>query len=186
MRRIFLAVLLCGYALNATAAELPAALKAKGALTVAVVPNYPPLEFRDPASGQLTGFDVELGEALAKKLGLKLNWQETSFDQMIPAVTTGRVDAILSGMTDYASRHEASTFIDYLRSGPAFFVQQSRADEFPDMAALWRQKRRRQPPHLVPQGDRGVERGALPRQADQRRRHRGLRRRAHPTQAGPH
>ena len=130
------AALLClpmGYAV---AADLPPSVVASGVLKVAVVPNYPPLEFRDPTTNTLTGFDVELGEALGRKLGVKIAWQETSFDQMLPAVTTGRVDAILSGMTDYASRREATSFIDYLRSGPAFFVQQSRAAEFKDMAAL--------------------------------------------------
>ena len=55
---------------------------------------------------------------------------------MLPALTTQRVGAIMPGMTDLASRHEASSFVDYLRSGPAFFVQQYRAAEFKDMAAL--------------------------------------------------
>lgn len=54
----------------------------------------------------------------------------------MPSISTGRVDAVLSGFTDYASRHETATFVDYLRSGPRFFVQQSRATEFKDMAAL--------------------------------------------------
>ena len=130
IRRTLLATLLCCAALTASAAELPKSL------TVAIVPNYPPMEFRDPATGKLTGFDVELGEALGRKLGIAWTWQETSFDQMLPALTTGRVGLIMSGMTDLASRHEASTFVDYLRTGPAFFVQQSRAAEFPGMAAL--------------------------------------------------
>lgn len=126
MNRIMAAALLCCATAPALAADL----------TVAVVPNYPPLEFKDPATGTLTGFDVELGEAIGRKIGVTWKWQETSFDQMLPALTTQRVDAIMSGMTDYASRHEASTFVDYLRSGPAFFVQQSRAAEFKDMSAL--------------------------------------------------
>ena len=127
MNRILTAALLCCITtVPALAADL----------TVAIVPNYPPLEFKDPATGTLTGFDVELGEAVGKKIGVTWKWQETSFDQMLPALTTERVGAIMSGMTDYASRHEASTFVDYLRSGPAFFVQQSRAAEFKDMAAL--------------------------------------------------
>jgi len=133
--RLLAAALLC-LPVTLAAAELPAPIAARGAMTVAVVPNYPPLEFRDPATGALTGFDVELGEAIARKLGIKVGWQETSFDQMLPALTTGRVDAIMSGMTDLASRHEASSFIDYLRSGPAFFVQQSRAAEFKEMSGL--------------------------------------------------
>ena len=102
-----------------------------------MVPNYPPLEFRDPATNALTGFDIELGDAIAGKLGIKSTWQETSFDQMMPALATGRVDA------DHV-RHDATwprgttprRFVDYLRSGPQFFVQQSRAAEFKDMAAL--------------------------------------------------
>jgi len=80
--------------------------------------------------------DLPRLQAIARKLGLRAAWQETSFDQMLPALATGRVDAIMSGMTDLATRHEASTFIDYLRSGPAFFVQQSRAAEFKEISGL--------------------------------------------------
>src|SRR5947209_7831064 len=135
MKRLLAAALLCLPALSAIAAELPPEI-AKNGLKVAIVPNYPPMEFKDPATAQLTGFDVELGEALAKKLGIKILWQETSFDQMMPAIATGRVDAILSGMTDLASRQDTATFVDYLRNGPRFFVQQSRAPEFKDTMAF--------------------------------------------------
>jgi polar amino acid transport system substrate-binding protein len=55
---------------------------------------------------------------------------------MMPAISTGRVDAILSGMTDMASRQDTATFVDYLRNGPRFFVQQSRAAEFKDTTAF--------------------------------------------------
>jgi len=118
------------------AVALPDRIASRGKLIVAIVPNYPPMEFRDPASNTLTGFDVELGEALAGKLGVKIEWQETAFAQMIPALTTGRVDAILSGMSDLASRRDAASFVDYLRSGPQFFAQSARAREFADMNAL--------------------------------------------------
>ncbi len=120
----------------ARAAALPDAIAGRGAMTVAVVPNYPPMEFRDPASNTLEGFDIDLGTALAQRLGVRLVWQETAFAQMIPALSTGRVDAILSGMSDIASRHDAASFVDYLRSGPQFFVQASRAAEFADPQTL--------------------------------------------------
>jgi polar amino acid transport system substrate-binding protein len=136
MMKTGVAAVLIGMATAAGAVELPPEIASKGSLTVAIVPNYPPLEFRDPATSALTGFDVELGDALGRKLGLKIVWQETSFDQFMPSIATGRVDAILSGMTDIATRHETATFVDYLRSGPRFFVQQARAGEFKDMAAL--------------------------------------------------
>ena len=135
-RLLAIAVLGLSPGLALAAPDLPASLRASGVLKVAVTPNYPPMEFRDPATNALTGFDVGLAEALAAKLGVKLAWQETGFEAMMPALQTGRVDAIISGMSDLASRHEASSFVDYLRSGPQFFVQQARADEFKDMAAL--------------------------------------------------
>jgi polar amino acid transport system substrate-binding protein len=137
MMKCFLAAaLVCAATASAFAIELPPEIAKAGSIKVAIVPNYPPMEFRDPATSTLTGFDVELGEALGRKLGVKIAWQETSFDQMMPAIATGRVDAILSGMTDLASRQDTATFVDYLRSGPRFFVQQSRAAEFKDVAAL--------------------------------------------------
>ena len=129
-RRMIATALLCAAVTGtALAAELPAEIKQNG-LKIAVVPNYPPMEFKDPASSTLTGFDVDLGEALGKKLGIKIAWQETSFDQLMPGITTQRFDAILSGMTDMKSRQDAASFVDYLRSGPRFFVQSSRATEF--------------------------------------------------------
>jgi polar amino acid transport system substrate-binding protein len=137
MMRFFLAAaLFSGVAASALSVELPPEIAKQGSIRVAIVPNYPPMEFRDPATNALTGFDVELGEALGRKLGLKIAWQETSFDQMMPAIATGRVDAILSGMTDMATRQDTATFVDYLRNGPRFFVQQSRAAEFKDALAL--------------------------------------------------
>jgi polar amino acid transport system substrate-binding protein len=120
---------------TALAADLPAEIKQNG-VKIAVVPNYPPMEFKDPASSTLTGFDVDLGEALGKKLGVKIVWQETSFDQLMPGITTQRFDAILSGMTDIKSRQDAASFVDYLRSGPRFFVQTSRATEFKEPSAV--------------------------------------------------
>jgi polar amino acid transport system substrate-binding protein len=133
---LWVATMLVGSEPLAAASDLPEHMAAAGVLRVAVTPNYPPLEFRDPATNELTGFDIDLAKALARKLGVKLEWQESAFAQMIPALTTGRVDAIISGMTDLKARHDASTFVDYLRSGPQFFVQASRAGEFKDMQAL--------------------------------------------------
>ncbi len=136
MKWFLAAALTCAAIASAMAIELPPEIAKQASIKAAIVPNYPPMEFRDPVTNTLTGFDVELGEALGKKLGVKIDWQQTSFDQMMPAISTGRVDAILSGMTDMASRQDTATFVDYLRNGPRFFVQQSRATEFKDTAAF--------------------------------------------------
>ncbi|MDF0729460.1 ABC transporter substrate-binding protein [Pseudomonas entomophila] len=116
-------------AFNAQAAvELPASIKSKGEIVAAIVPNYPPMDFKDPATNQLTGVDFDLGNALAERLGVKIRWQETAFEQMISALSTKRVDIILSGMTDTAERQQVVTFVDYFTSGPQFYTLQSRGE----------------------------------------------------------
>ena len=117
-------------------AEVPAAIKAKGEIVFANVPNYPPFEFKDPATDKLSGVDIEIGEAIAAKLGVKARWQETGFAEMMSAVATGRVDLILSGMTDREDRRDQVTFVDYVKSGPQFYTTAARGDEFKDMLAL--------------------------------------------------
>lgn len=111
----------CGFAV---AADLPASIKEKGEIVVAIMPNYPPMDFKDPATNKLTGLDYDLGNALAERLGVKIKWQETGFEQMINALTTERVDMVLSGMTDTAERQASVTFVDYFTSGPQFYTLQ--------------------------------------------------------------
>ncbi len=136
MKRSALPALALLLAPLAAHAEAPPAIKAKGEIVAAVVPNYPPFEFKDPATDKLSGVDIELGNALAAKLGVKLRWEETAFEQMISSVDTGRVDIILSGMTDLASRHDKVTFVDYVKSGPQFYTTAARGAEFKDVTAL--------------------------------------------------
>lgn len=129
MKKLILSSVLMGLAVSAQAsAELPAAIKEKGEIVAAIMPNYPPMDFKDPATNELTGVDYELGNALAERLGVKIKWQETAFEQMVSALTTKRVDIILSGMTDTVERQKAVTFVDYFSSGPQFYTLQSRTD----------------------------------------------------------
>ena len=130
------AIALCATAGFAQAQSLPARILEKKTLSVANVPNYPPLEFKDPKTGTLTGLDIDLGNALAQKLGIAIKWEEISFEGMIPALTTGRVDMILSGMSDLPSRRETLDFVDYLASGAQFYTNADRKDEFKNLADL--------------------------------------------------
>ncbi len=107
---------------GAHAAELPDAVRQAGAFRLTVNATYAPMEYRDPATNILTGLDVDLAEALAKKLGVKVVWSETPFDQLMPSLQTGRSDFIISGLSDRASRRETADFIDYLTTGAQFFV----------------------------------------------------------------
>ena len=124
---IALATLALGLAANA--ADLPDRIRKAGKLVAATQPNYPPIAFKDPATNTLTGFDIDLGEAIAKELGVKIEWQETAFAQMISSLQTQRVDIALAGMSDLPARREVVDFIDYMKTGPQFFTTANRAGE---------------------------------------------------------
>jgi polar amino acid transport system substrate-binding protein len=138
------------------AGELPASVKASGVIRISVNAIYPPMEYRDPASNKLIGLDIDLGEALAKKLGVRIEWSESAFEQLIPGLQTGRSDLILSGLSDLPARRESLDFIDYLKSGAQFYalaasplaapadlcgkkVGTSRSTSFPDQIRRWSQ-----------------------------------------------
>ena len=126
-RQIVIAALAAATAFAACATELPDRIKKAGKLVAATQPNYPPIAYKDPANNQLMGFDIDLGEALAKELGVKIEWQETAFAQMISSLQTGRVDIALAGMSDIPSRREVVDFVDYMKTGPQFFTTSANA-----------------------------------------------------------
>lgn len=88
------------------------------------------MEFKDPKTATLTGLDIDLGNALAKKLGVAFKFEEIAFEQMVPSLTTGRADIILSGMSDLESRRETLDFVDYLKSGAQFYTTADNKDAF--------------------------------------------------------
>ena len=121
MKRVAIALLLL--ALPAAAQTLPARITENNkTLRIAVNATYPPMESIDPATNKLVGFDIDLGNALAKQLGVSLEWQDGTFAQLIPSLTTGRADMILSGISDLPARRETMDFIDYLNSGAQFYT----------------------------------------------------------------
>ena len=86
-------------------------------LVVGGYPAYPPVDMRDPQTNELTGFDVDLINALSKKIDVKIKWSETQFAQLIPSMQTKRLDLFVSAMNDTAERQKVISFVDYLRSG---------------------------------------------------------------------
>ena len=136
VHKTFAATLLLAAACAVSAAELPDRIKKAGKIIAATQPNYPPIAYKDPATNQLTGFDIDLGEAIAKELGVKIEWQETAFAQMISSLQTGRVDIALAGMSDLPARREVVDFIDYMKTGPQFFTTTARAGELKTLEDL--------------------------------------------------
>lgn len=107
------------------AQALPSDISASKVLRVATNTGYPPLESRDPATNKLVGFDIDLVAAIAKILGVSVEYQESAFDQMTPSLQTGRVDMIISGFYDLPRRRVIFDFLDYLEAGPQLFGLQS-------------------------------------------------------------
>lgn len=106
----------------AQAAELPAEIRASGTLRLTVNATYAPMEYRDPATNELKGLDIDLATEMAKRFGVKIVWSEVPFAELIPSLQTKRADFIISGISDRASRRETADFIDYLVTGPQFFT----------------------------------------------------------------
>jgi polar amino acid transport system substrate-binding protein len=104
------------------AARVPAKIKEAGKLVVGTSATYPPLEFKDSATLKLMGLDIDLTEEIGKRLGLKVEWSEQSFDQLINSLDTGRIDMGASGMTDIPSRRGKTDFVDYFSTGTQLFT----------------------------------------------------------------
>lgn len=91
-------------------------------LIVGMELSYPPFEMTDE-KGKPTGIGVELAEALAAKLGRKLDIQNFAFDGLIPALRTGRIDIIISSMTSNEERAKVIDFSDpYITTGLAILI----------------------------------------------------------------
>ncbi|MGQ9369280.1 transporter substrate-binding domain-containing protein [Azospirillum sp. ST 5-10] len=61
-------------------------------------------------NGKPAGFDVDLGEAIAGRMGVALKWEKIDFKGIIAALTSGRVDALVTAMTWSPERAERILF----------------------------------------------------------------------------
>jgi glutamate transport system substrate-binding protein len=82
----------------------------KGEITIGVKYDAPPFGFKNPQSGAIEGFDVDLGKAVADALGVKPKFIEAISDNRIPFLKRGTVDLILSTMTINAERDQEIDF----------------------------------------------------------------------------
>lgn len=101
----------------------------EGKLTFGSSGLYKPFNFED-LDGSETGFEVELGEAIAKEMGLEPNPVFTQdFGALIEEVNSGRLDIIMGSLTITEERAEVVDFSDpYYTSGPIFFVHEDTDD----------------------------------------------------------
>lgn len=94
--------------------------------TVAMEPTFPPFDTTDEEdSDKLAGVDVDLIEAIADDQGFKVEWKNMSFDGLIPALKSGNIDIVASGMADTKEREKEVMFSDsYYDSGLVVAVKE--------------------------------------------------------------
>ena len=96
-------------------------LVTEGTLTVATEGTYRPFTFHDE-SGELVGFDVEIAEAVADKLGLEVVFQETQWDAIFAGLDAGRFDVIANQVSINPEREEKYLFSEPYTVSPGVIV----------------------------------------------------------------
>jgi ABC-type amino acid transport substrate-binding protein len=107
-------------------------VRARGRIRVGFVPRQPPFSHFN-ARGELVGFDVEMAHALARELGVAVEFAPVPRDQFEEVLEAGRVDVVMAGIlltTRRASRVEFSP--PYFDETFAFLVEDHRRAEFSD------------------------------------------------------
>ncbi|WP_419959563.1 amino acid ABC transporter substrate-binding protein [Psychrobacillus sp. BM2] len=107
-----------------TEGDLLAKVKDSGELLVGTEGTYAPFTFHDE-SGKLTGFDVEIAEEIASRLGVKAKFMETQWDAMFPGLDSERFDMIANQVGIKPERQEKYDFSDPYISSSAVLVTQA-------------------------------------------------------------
>ena len=97
--------------------KVPADIKAAGKLVIGTDSSYAPNEYLDTDGKTVIGFDVDLFNAVAQKLGLTTEWQSATFDSIIPGVTSGKYNVGVSSFTVNADREKEAAMISYFSAG---------------------------------------------------------------------
>jgi len=114
------------------AALVPAEIAKRGTLKVGTDPTYAPNEFKDD-NDKIVGFDIDLFNAVSKKLGLKAEYTGSIFDNIIPGVQGGSYDVGVSSFTDNAQREQVVDLVTYLQAGTQW-ARAAGGDVTPDKA----------------------------------------------------
>ena len=110
------------------AGETLDAIKAAGVFKIGTEGTYAPFTYHDP-SGKLVGFDVEIGEAIAERLGVKPQFVEGKWDGLIAGLDVKRYDAVINQVGITEERKAKFDFSDpYIASKAALIVREDNAD----------------------------------------------------------
>jgi len=123
----------CGQSSNENASK-DAAVKNEAApvavqqtIRVGSSADYPPFEYIDEHN-KIVGFEIDMIEAVGKKIGVKFDIQNMSFDGLIPALKTGKIDAALSGMSATEERRKSVDFTKPYYFSDNLFIRKKGTD----------------------------------------------------------
>ena len=110
-------------------------IQEKGEIVIGVKYDVPPFGFKNPQSGDIEGFDVDIGKAIADKLGVKPKFIEAISDNRIPFLQNGTADLILSTMTINKERDQEIDFSEpyYVARGRVLVPQDSQVGGVDDL-----------------------------------------------------
>lgn len=83
-------------------------LNKSGTLTIGLEGTFKPYGYRK--DGKLTGFEVDLGKAVAKKMGLKAKFVPTKFDSLVAGLNVGKYDVVMNNMAETKARKQKYLF----------------------------------------------------------------------------
>lgn len=99
-----------------SAQDTLAKIKKAGVMVVGTSAAYAPFEYRE--AGKLVGFDVDMGEEIARRMGVKIEWQEIDFKGIVAGLRSGRVDLLITALTKTPERAAQIEFSDsYYNAG---------------------------------------------------------------------
>ena len=141
MMRFFagLAVLVCGYAAQAQQAQTSRldAIVQSGTLRVGMTGDYLPFTGYDPATSQFRGFDVDMAQALARVLGVKVVFVKTSWPSLGADFDTDRFDIAMSGISVTLDRQKKGLFSEPIsREGKTPIARCADAGKFETLAGI--------------------------------------------------
>lgn len=120
---LFLAAAVAAAAGAASSAKItpPANIAKAGKIVYCTDATYPPEESIQGST--FVGSDIDFGTEIAKLMGVKAQFKNTTFDGIIAALLAKKCDAVISGMNDTADRRKAVDFVDYLKVGQSLLVK---------------------------------------------------------------
>ncbi len=98
-------------------------------------PGAAPFEFKDK-DGKLTGFDIELGNALCAQMKIKCTWVESDFDGLIPALKAKKFDVINASMSVTEKRQKEIDFSERITRVPSRMIAKTNSKILPTLDAL--------------------------------------------------